>query len=101
VGTIDTIQGTDLWRNVQVHLGLRASAPRLTGFYLHGRARSRWVVGARGLDDHERFWLSIDPFGDGKRYFVTVEQASLGTLARRPTEPTPVLPNGRSHLASA
>jgi hypothetical protein len=89
VGTIDTIREKDLWRNVQVHLGQRASAPRLSGFYLHGVASSPWIVGARDEDVHEPFWLAIDPFGDGTRYLVTIEQASLGTLARRSTESHP------------
>jgi hypothetical protein len=101
VGTIDTIQEKDLWRNVQVHLGLQTSAPRLTGFYLHGMASSRWVVGARDQDVHEPFWLAIDPFGDGgdtsslshKRHWVRWRAAPLSR--------TPVSSNEQSHSVSA
>jgi hypothetical protein len=91
VGTINTTHETDLWKNVQVHLGLRASAPRLTGFYLAGRKDDPWVVQARGEEVDSPFWLAIDPFGDGTRYLVTIERASLGVLARRPAEPHPGL----------
>ncbi|MDM3975978.1 hypothetical protein QRB36_17565 [Mycobacterium marseillense] len=91
VGTIDTVQERDLWKNVQVHLGLRASAPHLTGFYLHGMANSPWVVDSRDRKDQGPFWLAIDPFGDGTRYLVTAAQASLETLARHPTESHPGL----------
>jgi hypothetical protein len=74
VGTIDTAQEMDLWKNVQVQLGLRASAPRISGFYLHGVASSQWVVGASdAVDEGTPFWLAIDPFGDGTRYLVTVD----------------------------
>lgn len=36
VGTINTTFEEVLWKNVQVHLGLRRSAPRLNDFYLDG-----------------------------------------------------------------
>jgi hypothetical protein len=72
--------------------GSALSAPRISGFYLHGVAGSQWVVGASDPNDNGNpFWLAIDPFGDGARYLVTVEQASIGTLARRPTASHPGL----------
>jgi hypothetical protein len=91
VGTVNTTYEKDLWNNVQVHLGLRASTPRLTGFYLDGTANSPWVASAREQDADDPFWLAIDPYGDGSRYLVTIERASLGTLTRRPAEPHPGL----------
>lgn len=89
VGTINTTYEKDLWNNVQVYLGLRRSAPRLTGFYLDGDQDSPWVVETLEREDDIPFWLAIDPYGDGTRYLVTMERASLGTLARRPAEPHP------------
>jgi hypothetical protein len=91
VGTINTTYEKDLWNNVQIHLGLRRSAPRLSGFYLDGAASSPWVANARKHDVVDPFWLAIDPYGDGSRYLVTVERASLGILARRAAEPHPGL----------
>ena len=91
VGTINTTYETDLWNNVKVHLGLRASAPHLTGFYLDGNKDSPWVASTRERDADAPFWLAIDPYGDGSRYLVTIEQASLRVLARRPAEPHPGL----------
>jgi hypothetical protein len=89
VGTINTTYEKDLWNNVQVHLGLRTSSPRLSGFYVDGNADSPWGARSRENDECSHFWLAIDPYGDGSRYLVTVEQASLGALARRSAEPHP------------
>ncbi|WP_156425218.1 hypothetical protein [Mycobacterium sp. GA-1285] len=89
VGTINTTYEKDLWNNVQVYLGLRRSAPRLNGFYVDGHEDSPWVVEVRKRKDTSPFWLAIDPYGDGSRYLVTIAQASLGALARRPAEPHP------------
>ncbi len=89
VGTINTTYEKDLWRNVQVFLGLRTSAPRITRFYLDGNEDSPCVAKARERENGTPFWLAIDPYGDGSRYLVTIAQASLGGLARRPAEPHP------------
>jgi hypothetical protein len=92
VGTIDTAQESQLWKHIQAHIGARASRPRINDFYLHGTPSSPWVIRAREHPDEiGSFWIAIDPLGDGTRYLVTVAQASVGTLARRPTESHPGL----------
>jgi hypothetical protein len=80
VGTIDTVRERDLWKNVQVFLGLRRSAARNAGFYLQGIATHPWVIGSQEEDAAgQPFWLAIDPFGDGSRYLVTTKPAKSGT----------------------
>jgi hypothetical protein len=92
VGTIDIAQEPEMWKHIQTHIGARRSSPRINGFYLHGSPSSEWVLRARDHPDHiGSFWIAIDPLGDGTRYLVTVAQASVGTLARRPTESHPGL----------
>lgn len=89
VGSVNTTYETDLWNNVKVHLGLKVSAKRLTGFYLDGDENNPWVVRAQIHEGRAPFWLAIDPYGDGSRYLVTIKQATVGVLARRPSEPHP------------
>ena len=70
-------------------LGAVCVRPGIDGFYLRGFVTSSCV--ARVRDRSDSFWVGIDPFGDGNRYLVTVEQASVGALVRRPTESHPGL----------
>lgn len=102
VGTIDTSQESDLWKTVQVLLGLRQTAPRAPGFYLSGDPTNAWVQAARDEPaDQPPFWVAIDPFGemrsqlaagaDNHRFFVSTEKAVQGPLARRAPEPHPGL----------
>lgn len=87
VGTIDPAQERELWKHMQAQIGLRASSPRVDGFYLHGTPSSAWVVRARDhADEVESFWVAIDPLGDGAQYLATAAPATLGALARHPTE---------------
>jgi hypothetical protein len=100
VGTIDTSQERDLWKNIQVLLGRRRSAPRVPGFYLAGDRHSAWVQAARDQPASQPpFWIAVDPFGemrshmaagaDNHRFFVSTEMATVGALARRAPEPHP------------
>lgn len=49
VGTIEPSQERDLYKHVQVSLGVRASAPPISGFYIHGDPESQWVQDARKI----------------------------------------------------
>lgn len=92
VGTINPQHEKELWRLVQVHLGIKPNAPLPTAFYLDGLSTSSWVAQAKDRSNPcEPFWLAIDPLGDASRYLVTVEQSTVGVLSRRPAEPSPGL----------
>jgi hypothetical protein len=92
VGTIDTAQDDQVRKHIQGQIGLKASIPRIDGFYLHGSPTSPWVVRAhQHAGDVGGFWIAIDPLGDGSQYLVSTAQASVGTPARRAPEPHPGL----------
>lgn len=101
VGTVDTSQEADFGKHIQRLEGHRATAPRISGFYLSGDPESMWVQASeQDPRNQQPFWFAIDRWGSmlsvvhGARatYLVSNEKArATASLERRPPSPHPGL----------
>ncbi|OZD60811.1 hypothetical protein CH263_20180 [Rhodococcus sp. 06-1059B-a] len=101
VGTVDTSQEADFGKHIQRVEGHRATAPRISGFYLSGDPESMWVQACeQDPRNQQPFWFAIDRWGSmrsavhGARetYLVSNAQARVTrSLKRRQPEPHPGL----------
>lgn len=65
VGTVDTTQETEFWKQIRRLHGHAGSPESTQGFYLHGDADNPWVDRATTQETKQiPFWVLIAPFGD-------------------------------------
>ena len=88
VGSADSVTEKNLVVQVQACMGVRATRPAATDFFLSGDPAVGWVATANDLDGP--FALAIDPVGDGK-YLRAARPARIRSFARRAPEPSPAL----------